>query len=134
MFKRIVNLEVIVLNTRQLSDDVKYVSARCRDLRKKSNMSQYDLADITGMNHNTISRLETDQRIPDLEQLFRYCYALNISVTEFLPLGIQSLGFTKKASSIRTAYAQLDDSYKELALSAMDALIDCLLTQQSVKN
>ena len=74
---------MIVLNTSQLSNDVKYVSERCREFRKKANKSQYDLSDITGLSPNTIARLENDQRIPDLEQIFRYCYALNVPVTDF---------------------------------------------------
>ncbi len=31
-----------MLNTRQLSMDIKYVSERCRELRKKANKSQYE--------------------------------------------------------------------------------------------
>jgi transcriptional regulator with XRE-family HTH domain len=124
---------VIVLNTSQLSNDVKYVSERCREFRKKANKSQYDLSDITGLSPNTIARLENDQRIPDLEQIFRYCYALNVPVTDFLPLGVQSLGSTNKSIPLRAAYSRLSEANKEFALNAMSALVDGLLAQQFSK-
>lgn len=85
-----------MLNTSQLSNDVKYVSNRCREFRKSANVSQFELSEITGMSYSTISRIENDQRIPDLEQLFRYCYALGIPITAFLPPSIQHLGSSEK--------------------------------------
>ena len=121
------------MNTSQLSNDVKYVSERCREFRKKANKSQYDLSDITGLSPNTIARLENDQRIPDLEQIFRYCYALNVPVTDFLPLGVQSLGSTNKSIPLRAAYSRLSEANKEFALNAMSALVDGLLAQQFSK-
>ena len=122
-----------MLNTSQLSNDVKFVSDRCREFRKKANKSQYDLSDITGLSPNTIARLENDQRIPDLEQIFRYCYALNVPVTDFLPLSVQSLGSTNKSIPRRAAYSRLSDANKEFARTAMSALVDGLLAQQFSK-
>ena len=61
-----------MLNTRQLSMDVKYVSDRCRELRKSASKSQYDMSELTGMSYNTVSRIETEQRVPDIEQILRY--------------------------------------------------------------
>lgn len=55
---------MIVLNTSQLSNDVKFVSDRCREFHKKANKSQYDLSDITGLSLNTIARLENDPANP----------------------------------------------------------------------
>lgn len=119
-----------MLNTSQLSDDVRFVSERCREFRKKAGKSQYDLSDITGLSPNTIARLENEQRIPDLEQIFRYCYALNIPVTDFLPLSVQSLGATSQNTSLRSSYSRLSEENKEFVLTAMSALVDGLLVQQ----
>ena len=119
-----------MLNTRQLSMDVNYVSDRCRELRKKANKSQYDLSELTGMGYNTISRIETEQRIPDIEQIFRYCYALNIPISDFMPPDIQSLGASTQVQSIRMAYSKLSDTNKKLVLSTLGVLLDGLLAQQ----
>lgn len=126
--------EVIVLNIRQLSNDVQYVSDRCREFRKHAGKSQYDLSELTGMSYNTISRIETEQRIPDIEQIFRYCYALNIPVTDFLPPDIQCIGSPRQAQSLQIAYSQLTEANKSLVLSTLGVLIDGLLAQQDAKS
>jgi transcriptional regulator with XRE-family HTH domain len=126
--------KVIVLNIRQLSNDVQYVSDRCREFRKHAGKSQYDLSELTGMSYNTISRIETEQRIPDIEQIFRYCYALNIPVTDFLPPDIQCIGSPRQAQSLQIAYSQLTEANKSLVLSTLGVLIDGLLAQQDAKS
>lgn len=125
---------MIVLNIRQLSNDVQYVSDRCREFRKRTGKSQYDLSELSGMSYNTISRIETEQRIPDIEQIFRYCYALNIPITEFLPPDVQSLGLSKQAQSLHIAFSQLNETNKNLVLSTLGVLLDGLLAQQEVKS
>lgn len=123
-----------MLNTRQLSMDVKYVSDRCRELRKSASKSQYDMSELTGMSYNTVSRIETEQRVPDIEQILRYCYALNVPITDFLPPDVQVLGMPKEAQALRSTFSQLNDDNKRLILSTMNVLVDGLLAQQQVKN
>ena len=120
-----------MLNTRQLSMDIKYVSERCRELRKKANKSQYDLSELTGMGYNTISRIETEQRIPDIEQIFRYCYALNIPISDFMPPDIQSLGISPQVQSLKMTYSKLSDTNRKLVISTMSVLINGLFAQQT---
>ena len=83
------------------------------------------------MGINTIYRIETGQRIPDLDQLFRYCYALNIPMAELLPPSMQSNRSTNPFASFNLAYCQLTDANKELTLQVINALVDCLLSQQN---
>jgi transcriptional regulator with XRE-family HTH domain len=123
--------EVLVLNTRRIYDDLTYVSKQCCAIRKKANMSQYDISEITGMGINTIYRIETGQRIPDLEQLFRYCYALDIPIIELFPPSIQNIGSTNQLTALNVAYIQLTEGNRELALRVVNALVDCLLSQQN---
>lgn len=123
-----------MLNTRQLSMDVKYVSDRCRELRKSASKSQYDMSELTGMSYNTVSRIETEQRVPDMEQILRYCYALNVPITDFLPPDVQVLGMPKEAQALRSTFSQLNDDNKRIILSTMNVLVDGLLAQQQVKN
>lgn len=120
-----------MLNTCQLSNDIKYVSSQCTEFRKNANKSQFDMAEITGLSLSTIYRLESGQRIPDLEQLFRYCYALDIPVTEFLPPGVQHIGLEKQAVSIRSTYQQLTDENKEFVINVMLTFMNGLLMKQS---
>lgn len=123
-----------MLNTRQLSMDVKYVSDRCRELRKSASKSQYDMSELTGMSYNTVSRIETEQRVPDIEQILRYCYALNVPITDFLPPDVQVLGMPKEAQVLRSTFSQLNDDNKRIILSTMNVLVDGLLAQQQTKN
>ncbi len=123
-----------MLNTRQLSMDVKYVSDRCRELRKSASKSQYDMSELTGMSYNTVSRIETEQRVPDIEQILRYCYALNVPITDFLPPDVQVLGMPKEVQALRSTFSQLNDDNKRIILSTMNVLVDGLLAQQQAKN
>ena len=123
-----------MLNTRQLSMDVKYVSDRCRELRKSASKSQYDMSELTGMSYNTVSRIETEQRVPDIEQILRYCYALNVPITDFVPPDVQVLGMPKEAQALRSTFSQLNDDNKRIILSTMNVLVDGLLAQQQAKN
>ena len=123
-----------MLNTRQLSMDVKYVSDRCRELRKSASKSQYDMSELTGMSYNTVSRIETEQRVPDIEQILRYCYALNVPITDFLPPDVQVLGMPKEVQALRSTFSQLNDDNKRIILSTMNVLVDGLLEQQQAKN
>lgn len=123
-----------MLNTRQLSMDVKYVSDRCRELRKSASKSQYDMSELTGMSYNTVSRIETEQRVPDIEQILRYCYALNVPITNFLPPDVQVLGMPKEVQALRSTFSQLNDDNKRIILSTMNVLVDGLLAQQQAKN
>lgn len=122
-----------MLDTKQLYADLKYISVRCRDFRKKAGKSQYDFSELTGMSYNTISRIENELRIPDIEQILRYCYALNIPITDFLSPECQSLGLSTQCLPLKKMYQQLSDSNKEFVLSAMSAMIFGLLSQQYTK-
>lgn len=119
------------MNTRRIYNDLAYVSQQCRTMRKRSNMSQYDISAITGMGVNTIYRIETGQRIPDLEQLLRYCYALDIPIIELFPPSIQNIGTTNQLTSLNIAYSQLTEANRELTLQVVNVLISGLLSHQN---
>ena len=119
-----------MLNTRQLSMDIKFISDRCRELRKTAKKSQYDMSELTGMSYNTISRIETEQRVPNIEQLLRYCYALEVPITDFLPPDVQILGMPTEIQIFQSTFSQLNDENRKIILSTMLVLIDGLLAQQ----
>ena len=123
-----------MLNTRQLSMDIKFISDRCRELRKTAKKSQYDMSELTGMSYNTISRIETEQRVPNIEQLLRYCYALEVPITDFLPPDVQILGMPTEIQIFQSTFSQLNDENRKIILSTMLVLIDGLLAQQKAAN
>jgi DNA-binding XRE family transcriptional regulator len=63
------------------------VNVKLRDLRIKKGLTQYQLARILGLRHNTaISRYETGRKRPNLETAQRIALALGVRVEEvFLP-------------------------------------------------
>ena len=92
------------------------------------------MSELTGMSYNTVSRIETEQRVPDIEQILRYCYALNVPITDFLPPDVQVLGMPKEVQALRSTFSQLNDDNKRIILSTMNVLVDGLLAQQQAKN
>ncbi len=123
-----------MLNTRQLSMDVEYVADRCRELRKNAKKSLDDMAYEAGMGRNTIFRIENGERIPDIEQIFRYCYALGVPVLNFFPPTIQDLGETTQAQSLQESFLLLNEDNKKVVLSTFSILVEQLLAQQKGKN
>ena len=126
--------EVIVLNTRQLSMDIEYVSDRCRELRKNAKKSLDDMAYDAGMGRNTIFRIENGERIPDVEQIFRYCYALDVPVINFFPPSVQNRGNSTQSQTIQASFLQLTEDNKKVALATFCTLVEQLLAQQKSKS
>lgn len=62
------------------------VGERIKQARKKSNMTQRELADKIGTTHQNISQYERDLRNPKIETLQKICEALNISITDLLTI------------------------------------------------
>ena len=119
-----------MLNTRQLSMDIEYVSDRCRELRKKAKKSLDDMAYEAGMGRNTIFRIENGERIPDIEQIFRYCYALEVPIISFFPSSVQNQGSSTQFQALQTSFLQLNEDNRKVALSTFCTLVEQLLTQQ----
>jgi len=53
-------------------------------LRKKSGLSQIDLAEKTGLNRSTIIRIESASYNTSVETLDKICTALKIDITDLL--------------------------------------------------
>lgn len=50
--------------------------------RKAKNLSQRELADITGLTQQAISSIERRDRVPTLPNLIKYLNGLNIDINE----------------------------------------------------
>ena len=123
-----------MLNTRQLSMDIEYVSDRCRELRKNAKKSLDDMAYDAGMGRNTIFRIENGERIPDIEQIFRYCYALDVPVINFFPPSVQNRGNSTQSQTLQVSFLQLNEDNKKVALSTFSTLVEQLLAQQKSRS
>ena len=122
-----------MLNTRQLSMDIEYVSDRCRELRKNAKKSLDEMAYEAGMGRNTIFRIENGERIPDIEQIFRYCYALEVPIISFFPSSVQNQGNSAQSQALQTSFLQLNEDNRKVALSTFRTLVEQLLAQQESK-
>ena len=123
-----------MLNTRQLSMDIEYVSNRCKELRKSAKKSLDDMAYEAGMGRNTIFRIESGERIPDIEQIFRYCYTLDVPVINFFPPSVQNRGNSTQSQTIQASFLQLTEDNKKVALATFCTLVEQLLAQQKSKS
>lgn len=68
------------------------------NLRKEKNMTQAQLADVTGINRALISRIEQQDFIPSIEQLEKLGEVLEFDITELF-LNTQGSGFSSSSSS-----------------------------------
>lgn len=59
------------------------IGSRLKTLRKRKNMSQQALADLSGFDRLTITKIETNRFTPSLKSLEKICSALNITFAEF---------------------------------------------------
>jgi transcriptional regulator with XRE-family HTH domain len=56
-----------------------------RDLRRAAGLSQVELATTTGMDHKTISRIETGTASTDIDQIARLAAGLQVPPAELFP-------------------------------------------------
>ncbi len=61
---------------------------RLKELRKKANLSQQELAELVGMESlNNISKLETGEQLPKKENLEKICKALKVEAKDLFDFG-----------------------------------------------
>lgn len=65
------------------------ISERLQDLRKKSKYSQEEVADILGISRQAVSKWESGQGKPEIENIIKLADIYNVS-TDFLLLGKDS--------------------------------------------
>lgn len=75
--------------------------------RKQNKLSQKTLAEKIGVKHNTISSWESCTNSVDIDNLFKICDALNISVNEMLELD------SKNAFKLNNSEKKLITAYRE---------------------
>ena len=62
-----------------------FVSNLCfalKDRRKELGITQKDIADAMGIKQSYVSKIENYEKVPTIETIAKYCYALNLSLDE----------------------------------------------------
>jgi len=89
-----------------------YVAMRIRDLRNAFNsgdgLSQARLAEMLGVNSNTISRWETGNYKPSIDDLEKLARAFGVPIAEFFPKSTQE-SETDNFNALFRAIQGLDD-------------------------
>ena len=65
---------------------------KIKDLRKKSNISQEELAEKVGVSRQSVTKWESDAGLPDIDNLKALATLFNISIDEFLDYKKEILG------------------------------------------
>jgi len=60
---------------------------RLKEIRKRKNISQEELAELIGMEPNNISKLESGEHLPKKENLEKLCDVLEIEPKELFDFG-----------------------------------------------
>ena len=63
--------------------DLSYIGLKIKELRKRKNLSQEELAELIDINFRTIQRIETGKNTPSLETLLKLSEALDINIQDF---------------------------------------------------
>lgn len=72
----------VCLNEQELK---KFVGSKIREIRKKKKMSQKELGEKIGVQHNTISSYENATNAPEQNSLFKIAQALDVKVDDLFP-------------------------------------------------
>lgn len=70
-------------NARKRTPEAAAFAAQLRAERAAVGMSQEELAEVSGVSHSAIARIETGVRVMDTAQLGAFCKALGISLATF---------------------------------------------------
>ncbi len=97
---------------------------RLKELRKKANLSQQELAELVGMESlNNISKLETGEQLPKKENLEKLCKVLKVEAKDLFDFGhikskeelIEDMNNIFKTSSLKELqlYNKIINAYLE---------------------
>ena len=67
-------------------NDLRIFGLRIRELRKKSKLTQSELAEKIGLSTNFIGMVERGERNTSIDKIFKLSRAFNLSLAEFLKL------------------------------------------------
>lgn len=87
--------------------------------RKKKKLSQKTLAEMIGVKHNTISSWESCTNSVDIDNLFKICDALDISVDVMMGIDTTNDSFSVSDNEKRLVLAYRSHPEMQLAINKM---------------
>ncbi|GIM48461.1 transcriptional regulator [Collibacillus ludicampi] len=67
------------------------IGARLKELREKKGLSQSELADLSGVERGTISRIENNHLTPSLSTLITLCSSLEVTLSGFFCFDLENI-------------------------------------------
>ncbi|EPS50184.1 DNA-binding protein [Clostridium botulinum A1 str. CFSAN002368] len=64
--------------------NINFIGNRIYQLRKQSNLTMKEFAELTGCSAGYISDIEHSKNIPSIPKLIEICGSLNLSLSDFL--------------------------------------------------
>ena len=95
---------------------------KIKELRKKSGMSQEELAGAVNISTSFLSRIETAKENPSLDSLIKLAKALKISLYQLFKTEDNTKAITSELSKIEALYVRLKPDRKQLAIKILKAL------------
>lgn len=87
------------------------IGAQIRSFRKAKGFTQAQLAELSGVDNMTISRLETGSRMPTIEHLLRLASVLEVTASRLLGEGIDEV--SNEAVALADAMKDMSDDQKK---------------------
>ena len=112
------------------SPDIRELGERVREIRKRSGMSQAQLAEKADLANNTVSRIEGSQINISAESLFNLADALGVTPNDLSPSRFRTADSTIALATICDKYSKLTEENQKLFIASMCALADGLLVRQ----
>lgn len=79
IIRKVISVELNVEDLRR------EISSKIRELRKKKNFSQEELAVACGLSRPSIGNIEKGRQNIAIEHLYKICILMEINITELLP-------------------------------------------------
>ena len=70
-------------NSEETKRNLKIFGSRIQELRKKNNLTQFELAEKIGLSTNFIGMVERGERNTSVDKIFKLAKAFNISLAQF---------------------------------------------------
>src|SRR4030065_445503 len=98
---------IVESNTNSLTPPLIDVGRNLRDLRAEQRLSIRSLAELSGLNVNTLSLIENGKSSPSVSTLQQLAGALDVPITAFFEHGIQTnnISYQKAGQHPRGAFA-----------------------------
>ena len=114
---------------------------KIKELRREKNLSQEDLANLSGVRQGLISHYERGSRQPGIENMQKIARALGVSLDVFADYEVWASGpsapmetiYNKEDHEIMTAWKALSPEQKNLTKKLIEQMIDNSQNESMVK-